>query len=60
MGSRSRFERATGWEKGGRTAPTAPLSLARVKMSISIDMFEALRSQETMAIHGVRAAHEVS
>ncbi len=39
----------------GRTAATAPLSLAAVKMSTSWEASVALASQATSAIHGVVA-----
>ena len=37
------------------TAPTAPLSLAKVKMSSAKDISVAFLSQDTKAIHGVTA-----
>ncbi len=37
------------------TAALAPLSLASVNMSMSVDMSVALKSQDTSAIHGVFA-----
>lgn len=37
------------------TADTAPLSRAKVNISSSIDAFVAFLSQDTRAIHGVKA-----
>jgi hypothetical protein len=45
--------------KGLLTAPTAPLSLAKVKMSSAMDISVAFLSQDTKAIHGVTANNEI-
>lgn len=42
------------------TAPTAPLSLANVKMSSAKDISVAFLSQDTRAIHGVTANNVIS